>query len=284
MPLFALSAPSLRNTLVKGASFDSVYYVANNDKRYVFPNESVFKSWYVDFIGIQTIADQELYGIPLGGNVTYKPGNLIKITTDPKVYSVGQNGTLRWVETEALAIELYGVDWAKQVKDVADVFFINYTLGTPIKVATDFNHLDIESISADKGFQFSQPTISQPTQVGVVPQGQSGMGSSIPNEPIKTTVRDKYSIICSNISSKTIYHTSAVTEHNYSYKMFIGEQKPLPKTQEIPANDLMASICALTDEQRTGVSIQWKELNKKYGEDYDIIRILMVTGVFNYEF
>jgi len=115
------------------ASGAAVYYYAEDGKRYVFPNETTYMSWYSDFSGVVTITDSELAAISIGGNVTMRPGTkLVKITTDPKVYAVSSNGTLHWVETEALAITLYGADWASKVVDVPDAFFVNYTVGDSV--------------------------------------------------------------------------------------------------------------------------------------------------------
>ena len=58
----------------------------------------------------------------------------MKIQTDPKVYMVSNvGGTLRWIENENRAIELYGEGWAGFVQDVPDTFFINYKVGVPIQ-------------------------------------------------------------------------------------------------------------------------------------------------------
>lgn len=135
-----LAAPSMASaatpgTLVK-ASGPAVYYYASDMKRYVFPNEKTYFSWYQNFSSVQTISDSELASIMIGGNVTLRPGtNLVKITTDPKVYAVAPNGQLRWVESEALAISLYGSSWASRVVDVADGFFVNYSVGPSISSA-----------------------------------------------------------------------------------------------------------------------------------------------------
>jgi len=137
-------------------SCKAVYYLGADSKRYVFPDEKTFKTWYADFSGVQTVSSTEMSSYAIGGNVTYKPGvKLIKITTDPKVYAVSANGTLRWVTTEAIAIDLYGANWASMVQDVADSYFVNYTLGTDIAAAADYDKAAVtaaaESINVDKG-------------------------------------------------------------------------------------------------------------------------------------
>lgn len=142
-------------SLIKG-SLPAVYYYGADGKRYVFPNEKTYKTWYSDFSGVTTISDSELASYPIGGNVTYKPGvKMIKITTDPKVYAIASNGTLRWVTSEAIASSLYGTNWSQYIEDVPDAFFVNYTPGADINAASDYNKTtetnNASSIGADKG-------------------------------------------------------------------------------------------------------------------------------------
>lgn len=107
----------------------AVYYLGADGKRYVFPNEKTYKTWYDDFSSVQSISQTEMESYPIGGNVTYRPGvKMVKITTDPKVYVVAKNGTLRWVKSEAVARDLYGDNWNKMIDDVPDPFFVNYTI------------------------------------------------------------------------------------------------------------------------------------------------------------
>lgn len=119
--------------LIKMAGNSSVYYLGSDSKRYVFPNEATYFSWYKDFSGVITIPATELQSYMLGGNVTMRPGTkLVKIVTDPSVYAVEPNGVLRKIASEADAIALYGSTWATRVVDVADSFFTNYTVGSPL--------------------------------------------------------------------------------------------------------------------------------------------------------
>jgi hypothetical protein len=120
-------------SLIKSASLSAIYYCGNEGKRYVFVNDKTFFSWYADFSAVQTINDFTLTQIPLGGNITYRPGTrMVKIQSDPKVYTVSRGGVLRWVETETAAVRLYGANWNKQIDDISDSFFVNYKLGDPI--------------------------------------------------------------------------------------------------------------------------------------------------------
>ena len=131
-PFQVAKAAATDGDLIKMSGSSSVYYLKDG-KRFVFPNTSTYMSWYKDFSGVVTIPASELQSYPLGGNVVVRPGTkLVKITTDPTVYAVEPNGTLRSIVSEANAIALWGTDWAKKVIDVPDAFFTNYTIGAPL--------------------------------------------------------------------------------------------------------------------------------------------------------
>jgi predicted small lipoprotein YifL len=126
------SRPVMPGDLIMGTGA-AVYYIATNGRRYVFPNEDTYYSWYPDFSGVCVIPDAELATIWIGGNVTIRPGTfLVKITTDPKVYAISPQGELHWIESETVALRLYGPAWAHQIQDVPDSFFVNYTIGASL--------------------------------------------------------------------------------------------------------------------------------------------------------
>lgn len=160
--------------LVKGSG-PAVYYFASNGKRYVFPNDKAYFTWYKDFSTVKTIPDRSLSAIPLGGNVTYRPGvKMVKITTDPRVYVVDQGGVLRQVMSEQLAETLYGLSWKSKIDDIADAFFINYKVGNPVQQSSEFKPGDVQTltttIAQDKQLDETQITITiSDTNTGYVP-------------------------------------------------------------------------------------------------------------------
>ncbi len=130
--------------LVKTANSPSVYLIGSDGKRHAFPNQTVFASWGYDFGDVTTITPEDMAAYTLGSNVTVKPGTyLVKVTTVPKVYAVAPDAELRWIVDEETAIDLYGLDWAKKVIDVADVFWKNYTVGEEIDEESDLNGWEI---------------------------------------------------------------------------------------------------------------------------------------------
>lgn len=123
--------------LIKSELSSTVYYYGSDNKRHIFPNQTTYNTWYLDWSGVKTVPASQLQGIPLGHNVTVRPGTvLVKIETDPKVYAVEPGGVLRWVPTEARAISLYGSEWAKRVVDIPLVSWTDYTFGTDITTDT----------------------------------------------------------------------------------------------------------------------------------------------------
>ncbi|MBI4281716.1 hypothetical protein HY625_02715 [Candidatus Uhrbacteria bacterium] len=150
MPLAASAASS--GDLIRG-SLPAVYYYGSDGKRYVFPNEKTYNTWYSDFSTVKTITDSELAAIAIGGNVTYKPqAKMVKIVSSPTVYVVTNGGALRAIASEAEATALYGANWNKMIDDVPDAFFTNYSVGAALPVSTTLASLGAASttIGADK--------------------------------------------------------------------------------------------------------------------------------------
>lgn len=126
--------------LIRGETFSAVYYYGKDGFRYVFPNDKTYFTWYSNFDTVKWVSDADLGTIQIGGNVTYRPGvRMVKINSDPRTYAVSQNGSLRWVNSESLAVSLYGSDWNRKIDDVPDAFFgSNYHIGEGIAAPEDF--------------------------------------------------------------------------------------------------------------------------------------------------
>ncbi|MEK7545638.1 MAG: S8 family peptidase [Patescibacteria group bacterium] len=132
-------SPSWRGRLIKTAASSAVYYLAGDGRRYVFPNEKTFRSWFPVTPTVRVIGRDEMARYQLGGNVTYRPGyRMLKIQTDPKIYAVSRNGLLRHVTSEAVAEGLYGPEWNTKIDDISEAFFINYRVGPAIQSVFDY--------------------------------------------------------------------------------------------------------------------------------------------------
>lgn len=68
-PAVAAAAPQ-PGSLIKGPGSAAVYYYATNGKRYVFPNEKTYLTWYANFSTVLSVTSSELAAMPIGGNVT----------------------------------------------------------------------------------------------------------------------------------------------------------------------------------------------------------------------
>lgn len=133
VPSFFLVRPALAagaGDLIRCPDFSSVYYLAEDGKRYVFPNESIFYSWYPDFSETITVSCADLASFPLGERIQYQAGtSLVKIPSVPTVYAVESDGVLRPIPDEDAAKDLYGDDWADRVDDLPETFFGGYEIG-----------------------------------------------------------------------------------------------------------------------------------------------------------
>jgi len=142
--------------VIQGASTKNVFYYAADGKRYTFPTQDVAFSWLKDWTTVKTISDAQLGGITIGGTVAYRPGTqLVKIQTDPKVYAVEANGSLRWIETASIAQALWGTNWGARLRDVdpsifpyvykisaASVNTTTYPVGSLVKMGADYYYIN----------------------------------------------------------------------------------------------------------------------------------------------
>lgn len=141
-----VAAVSLSAGDVIKSSGKAVYYYAADGKRYVFPTDLIYKTWYKDFTGVRTISDSELSAITIGGNVVARGGvKLVQFVTndtpwkvsDPKVYAVTPGGKLRQLTSADVASGLYGANWESRITPVVETLYNNYTIGNQITSSTD---------------------------------------------------------------------------------------------------------------------------------------------------
>lgn len=111
----------------------TVYYCGRDGHRWVFPNSRVFFSWYQDFSSVVVISAERMARIPIGRNVTYRPGlRMIKMPDDSRTYAVSKDGILHLIPDEATARALYGPDWKTFIDDIDPAFFADYEIGAPV--------------------------------------------------------------------------------------------------------------------------------------------------------
>ncbi|MCC7357536.1 hypothetical protein IT408_03450 [Candidatus Uhrbacteria bacterium] len=234
------------DSLIKGKD-PTVYFFSNNGKRYSFPNLSVYQSWYPTGATITQITDQQLSNMPLGGNITYKPGMaLVKITTNPKVYAVSKGGVLRWIASEELARALYGSDWNKKVFDVADVLFVNYTIGTPITQAKDYDkNLEAGSVITPGD---SVPGMPSSIPVGVIP--------IVSPEPKTGYAEVDISL---SASQATLNQTVSISSRVSMYTSLIHKIEIFRETSNQPI-----ATCLNTTECGTQYFVQQSPLKEKF--------------------
>ena len=116
----------------------TIYYMAEDGRRYVFPNEGTYQSWFGDHDDITQKTLEELYETDLGGNVYYRPGSKILITESyTDYYFISNGGVLKPFANEEIIEQFYGSKWIKQVDEIENHFFTNYHIGSPINSIED---------------------------------------------------------------------------------------------------------------------------------------------------
>ena len=125
-------SPYHAGDLIKGSQ-NAVYFYGSDGQRHVFVNAEIYTSWYgSDFSKVKTLSDAMIASIPLGKPVPFKPGTLIKVPSVPAVYVVDVDQTLRHIETEQVAKDLFGPTWNKQVHDLSEALLFTYNFGSSV--------------------------------------------------------------------------------------------------------------------------------------------------------
>lgn len=156
----AASRPHVAERLMVCPDSTSVYYITDEGEWWVFPDETTYFTWFMDFDDVETVACSELLAYRFGGVMTYQPGtNLLTLQSTHDVYAVEAQGVLRLIESEEQAIDLYGELWWTRVRDLSDAFWPAYSVGEPlafgeIPVGSTLFEYHSENISSSQYYHF----------------------------------------------------------------------------------------------------------------------------------
>jgi len=141
---------------LKRSEKNDIYYYAADGKRYIFPDEATYKSWFPNILpsDLMQYSLDKLYETPLGGNVTLRPGTLMQTPTDNNIYLVIKNGQISAINDKNLLVKLYGQNWQKMVVSLPNFYFTNYQIIKHIISAADFPIFPSDlTVDQDKGFE-----------------------------------------------------------------------------------------------------------------------------------
>jgi len=131
--------------LVKSPSSTAVYYLGENNQKYVFPDEKVYYSWYEDFSFVHTVSKEIIQSYQTVGNIKMRAGTkLIQFVAinadgsmnvdDPNVYALEPNGVRRLIASALVAQSLYGDDWESKIYGCPNTLIDNYSDGDEISL------------------------------------------------------------------------------------------------------------------------------------------------------
>lgn len=124
--------------VVKTADSNTVYLV-DGENKYAFANEATYFTWFDSFDEVTTVTVAELSSYADAGDAPFAPGAKVKLVGDPKVYTVGNDGKLHWVISQAVAYLIYGSEWNQNIIDITNLDLVNYSFGSYIEDETDVN-------------------------------------------------------------------------------------------------------------------------------------------------
>ncbi len=140
LPAVTHAADEIAPGMFIRSSDGTVYWLAENERRYVFPDGATLQSWLGGTPGmLGDAADIDLEYFPVGGPMTMRPGaRLVRFDSDPTLYVVTRGAVLREV-TEPLANAYYGSDWQQKVDTLSVALFSHYKRGNPIGMVSEFD-------------------------------------------------------------------------------------------------------------------------------------------------
>jgi hypothetical protein len=114
---------------INAANRSAVYVVGSDLKPYVFSTRSTYASWLDDFSALKNVTQADFDNMTMGGNVTVKPGSLIKFDNSDNVYVAVPGNKLCKLPTAATdAKALYGDSYESRVLLIQGSFVGNYTV------------------------------------------------------------------------------------------------------------------------------------------------------------
>lgn len=115
---------------IKGVKGAAVYQIGNDGRKYVYPDQNTFNTWYDDFSDVLEVELEDIDSVDDGGTVTFQPGTrLITHQNTAKVYAVGEDGELTYIPNEETARRFYGNLWYQLVSDIdPGLFAIAYRI------------------------------------------------------------------------------------------------------------------------------------------------------------
>ncbi len=142
----------------RGRTHAAVYYYGRDGKKYAFPNEKIYFTWYDSFAPVKVVPDTVAAAVPRANRSVHpRPGarllQFVDIARDRrsyviksvKVYVLEPNGALRSIASPEVAQALYGPDWEQLI--VPSLPGMNgYRYGEEIQSALDFNPAGVQSL------------------------------------------------------------------------------------------------------------------------------------------
>lgn len=126
--------------------FPQIYFLYE-EELYPFDTDWAYGTWFSDTRCVYFYPKEAHVSLPEHLPLRVRPGFLIRISSDPRIYLVTTCGAIRWVEYDSILVSWFGDYWAAWVMPVTDLGFVNYTLGPSITSAAALDPHSFEEIT-----------------------------------------------------------------------------------------------------------------------------------------
>jgi len=170
------SESAYEGQLITSPVHTSVYKVENGKRRPFF-NEPLYKTWYSDFDSVKTITVEEVEAIELGNPMPIKPNTkLLKFPLNPKTYAVTSDDTIQHIPDEETAITLFGTNWAYQIIELPEIYYLFYTKGPALQKQSALTDSSLSQLIVASGVDANHPYVKN-SSISVCTKHESGTGS-----------------------------------------------------------------------------------------------------------
>jgi len=73
LPFLILAQENYQGELIGSENSSAVYYISVENKKYVFPNEKIYYSWFDNFSYVKNISESEIEQYEYGGEIKIRP-------------------------------------------------------------------------------------------------------------------------------------------------------------------------------------------------------------------
>lgn len=118
-------------------STSNVVYLVDDGVAYAIPSEKTYFTWFDSWDSVEVVSASTLSEYEQDGYAPFAPGTKVKFAGNAKVYIVGTDGRMHWIETQAVAYSIFGSTWNKEIVELTEQDLVSNSFGTTVDAEND---------------------------------------------------------------------------------------------------------------------------------------------------